>query len=175
MQANILGALKRCGGCDRRLALIASVAGLTLVIASCSGGTASSPPGAAASATTSSPATSSSPASQPRGHQVAVQMTDFHLALSDQTLTPGTYTFAAINAGHDEHAIEIDGPGVSDQRTPGVVQPGQSASLTVTLQPGKYDIYCPVGDHRAMGMEVHFTVNGAGSSAPGSGGATGGY
>lgn len=102
-------------------------------------------------------------------------MTDFHLALSDQPLTPGTYTFAAINAGHDEHAIEIDGPGVSDLRTPGVVQPGQSASLTVTLQPGTYDIYCPVGDHRAMGMEVHFTVNNAGNSAPGLGGATGGY
>ncbi|PZS33469.1 MAG: hypothetical protein DLM61_05170 [Pseudonocardiales bacterium] len=113
--------------------------------------------------------------SSPAGHQVAVQMTDFHLALSDQPLTPGTYTFAAINAGHDEHAIEIDGPGVSDLRTPGVVQPGQSASLTVTLQPGTYDIYCPVGDHRAMGMEVHFTVNNAGNSAPGLGGATGGY
>jgi len=171
MQANVPGALNRCGGCDRRLALTASVAGLALVIASCGGGTASSPPGAAASATTSSPATSSSPA----GHQVTVQMTDFHLALSEQTLTPGTYTFAAINSGHDEHAIEIDGPGVSDLRTPGVVAPGQSASLTVALQPGAYDIYCPVGDHRAMGMEVHVTVGSAGNNAPGTGGATGGY
>jgi uncharacterized cupredoxin-like copper-binding protein len=174
MQANVLGVLKRCGGYDRRLARTASVAGVALVIASCSGVT-SSPP-AATSAGTSSPATSSPATSgSPAGHQVTVRMTDFHLALSDQNLTPGTYTFAAINAGHDEHAIEIDGPGVSDLRTPGVVEPGQSSSLTVTLQPGTYDIYCPVGDHRAMGMEVHVTVHSAGNSAPGSGGTTGGY
>ena len=89
---------------------------------------------------------------------MTVQMTDFHLALPNQTLAPGTYTFVAVNAGHTGHAIQIDGPGVSDQRTQGVVQPGQSTSLTVRLVPGTYDIYCPVDGHRAMGMDTHFSV-----------------
>ncbi|MGH3781541.1 MAG: plastocyanin/azurin family copper-binding protein [Pseudonocardiaceae bacterium] len=105
-------------------------------------------------------------------------MTDFHLALSNPISAPGTYTFVAVNAGQDEHAIEIDGPGVSDQRTPGVVQPGHSASLTVTLQPGSYDMYCPVDGHRAMGMDTHFTVGAAGetgSSSPEPGNGGGGY
>ncbi|MDQ2882218.1 MAG: plastocyanin/azurin family copper-binding protein [Actinomycetota bacterium] len=105
-------------------------------------------------------------------------MTDFHLALSDSTSAPGTYTFVAVNSGHADHAVEIDGPGVSDQRTPGVVEPGHSASLTVTLQPGSYDMYCPVDGHRAMGMHTRFTVGAGdetGSSSPGPGTGPGGY
>lgn len=101
---------------------------------------------------------------------VPVRMTEFRLALPTQTFAPGTYTFNAINAGQVVHAIEIDGPGVDDQRTQGVVRPGQSAALTVTLQPGTYEMYCPVDGHKAMGMDLHFTVG----NAPASGGASSG-
>ncbi len=59
------------------------------------------------------------------------------------------------------HSLEIDGPGVADQRIPGVVAAGQSATLTVTLRGGSYDIYCPVGNHKAMGMDTHITVGGS--------------
>jgi uncharacterized cupredoxin-like copper-binding protein len=55
------------------------------------------------------------------------------------------------------HALSIDGPGVEDQRTP-AVQPGASAPLTVTLTAGTYDMYCPVGNHKALGMNVALTV-----------------
>jgi uncharacterized cupredoxin-like copper-binding protein len=55
------------------------------------------------------------------------------------------------------HALELSGPGVSNQKT-AVVQPGQSADLAVTLQAGSYDIWCPVPGHRAKGMEVHVDV-----------------
>jgi uncharacterized cupredoxin-like copper-binding protein len=89
---------------------------------------------------------------------VPVQMTEFHLQLPTESFRAGTYTFTAINDGTVGHAIEIDGPGVSDQRTPGVLKSGQSAPLTVTLAPGTYEMYCPVGDHKAEGMDTHFTV-----------------
>ena len=34
-----------------------------------------------------------------------------------------------------------------------------SQTLTVTLHAGSYDIYCPVGDHKMLGMDVHITVS----------------
>ncbi|MDX6230011.1 MAG: hypothetical protein QOI76_3401, partial [Frankiales bacterium] len=39
------------------------------------------------------------------------------------------------------------------------IAPGGTASLTVKLVKGSYDIYCPVGNHQAMGMDVHVTVS----------------
>jgi hypothetical protein len=54
----------------------------------------------------------------------------------------------------------------------------RAPTLTVTLQPGRYEIHCPVDGHKTMGMDTHFTVGGAGgagSSAPEPGGSTGVY
>jgi uncharacterized cupredoxin-like copper-binding protein len=79
-------------------------------------------------------------------------MTDFHLALSRESFPPGIYTFLAMNAGQTEHALVIAGPDVAGKRTP-VLQPGQSAKLTTTLQPGSYELYCPVDGHKADGMD----------------------
>jgi uncharacterized cupredoxin-like copper-binding protein len=38
---------------------------------------------------------------------------------------------------------------------------GQNAKLTVKLQAGSYEIFCPVANHKALGMDVHVTVAGA--------------
>ncbi|MGH3574741.1 MAG: hypothetical protein ACRDUW_23450, partial [Pseudonocardiaceae bacterium] len=76
-----------------RLAVGAAMTGVALSVAACSGGgTASAPSSGGAS-----PTASSQPSSQPASNQVTVQMTDFHLALSQQNFTPGTYTFVAVN------------------------------------------------------------------------------
>jgi plastocyanin len=152
MQMSVLSIFEWSDGRERWRRLAVSVAGVAVVAVACGGGSTGGPAPGATTTATSGPASS-----PPSGQQVTVQMTDFRLALPE-TLTPGTYTFVAVNAGQTVHAIQIDGPGVSDQRTPGDVRPGQSASLTVTLQPGSYDIYCPVDGHRAMGMDTHFTV-----------------
>ncbi|MGH2427876.1 MAG: hypothetical protein ACRDGV_03145 [Candidatus Limnocylindria bacterium] len=32
--------------------------------------------------------------------------------------------------------------------------------LSTALQPGVYDVYCPVGDHRAQGMDLSVQVIG---------------
>lgn len=172
MKARVFGALRRRDVGSLRLAVGAAMTGVALSVAACSGGgTASAPSSGGAS-----PTASSQPSSQPASNQVTVQMTDFHLALSQQNFTPGTYTFVAVNSGQAVHAIEVDGPGVSDQQTDDV-QPGQTARLTVTLQPGSYEMYCPVDGHKTKGMDTHFTVGGAGESTSPSepGASTGGY
>jgi uncharacterized cupredoxin-like copper-binding protein len=68
-------------------------------------------------------------------------------------------TFQAQNSGKFPHALTVDGPGVSDQAT-SKLSPGQSGSVTVTLQAGTYTVYCPVDGHRAKGMLTHITVGG---------------
>jgi uncharacterized cupredoxin-like copper-binding protein len=55
------------------------------------------------------------------------------------------------------HAFEISGPGV-DSSTDDIAK-GSSASLTVTLRAGTYEIFCPIADHKSLGMDVHATVS----------------
>ena len=53
------------------------------------------------------------------------------------------------------HAVEIEGNGV--QQTSDTVT-GSKTSVSADLKPGKYTFFCPVGDHRAQGMEGTLTV-----------------
>ncbi len=148
----------------RKLGVLGAAVGAVAVLATACGGGTSRSPGPTSTAPTSAPANgggqvSTAPPGAPT--TVMVKMTDFHLALSTQTFAPGTYSFVAANDGHTVHSLEIDGPGVADQRLPGVVPVGQSATLTVTLRGGSYEIYCPVDGHKAMGMDTHITVGGS--------------
>ena len=111
---------------------------------------------------------SAAPATSSRAPQtITVTMTDFAFALDHPPDGPGAYVFHAVNAGKYPHAVELDGAGVSDQKS-STVQPGGTTDLAATLQAGDLDMYCPVADHRTRGMETHITIGAAGSG-------TGGY
>ncbi len=106
--------------------------------------------------------------------------TDFHIKLSKNSFSPGKYTFVGVNKGQVTHALEITGPGLSTPHTKNF-QPGQKASLTVTLKKGTYDVFCPVPGHKALGMNLNIKVGAVVSTASknsasssGSGGASGG-
>jgi plastocyanin len=139
----------------------AGAAALALVLAGCASSQTASPaaaPTSAKAAPTASAATSSSAAASSSGTEVKVTMTEFALQLSQQSFSPGTYTFTADNAGKFPHTITIKGPGVENQSAGGPLQGGQSGALTVDLQPGTYEIWCPVGEHKAKGMDTTITV-----------------
>ena len=85
--------------------------------------------------------------------------TEFHIALSATTFKAGAYKFIAVNKGSFSHNIVINGPGASQVKTPDLIAPGESESVTVTLQAGTYDIYCGVPGHKAQGMDVKITVS----------------
>ncbi len=95
--------------------------------------------------------------------------TDFHIALSKSTFSPGRYTFVAQNKGGVTHSLEISGPGLSNAKAKSI-SPGHSAKLTVTFKKGAYDIFCPVPGHKAMGMNVNIVVGGAATTSRGGGG-----
>lgn len=89
---------------------------------------------------------------------VSVTLSEWKVELSARTISAGAVTFTVANVGSIPHAVEVEGQGIEQETT--VIQPGASATLTLTLKPGKYEIYCPVGNdsHKKLGMETELSV-----------------
>ncbi|MCF6508073.1 hypothetical protein E9549_11745 [Blastococcus sp. MG754426] len=149
--------------------LAVAITGLALVVAGCgsddpdteavadvpAGTTTESSPPSATETATSAPA--SSPAGQQETETVEAQLVDFAIELDEDSFAAGTYEFAVSNEGDASHDFVVERDG-EDVAATAVLQPGQSETLTVDLEPGSYVIYCSVGNHRAMGMEVSVEV-----------------
>ncbi len=111
----------------------------------------------------------------PRPHpdapsQVNVRLSEWKVELSQQTIATGAVRFAVTNAGSIPHGFEVEGQGIEKEIE--TIQPGASDTLTLTLKPGTYEVYCPVGEdsHKKLGMETHLKVAGAtGSGSSGYG------
>lgn len=108
------------------------------------------------STTIAAAAAGPSTTASPSATTVTATETEYHIQLSQQSFTPGTYTFKAIDAGTTIHNLAITGPGVNEISHD--LSPGQTTELTVTLKKGKYDIFCAIDDHKALGMNVNITV-----------------
>lgn len=103
------------------------------------------------------------------GEAVQITATDFALDPAEVTVdAAGATTFTLANDGQTAHALEIEGNGVEEKTD--TVAPGESASVTVDLEPGEYELYCPIGNHREQGMEATLVV---GSDSSGAGTSTG--
>jgi uncharacterized cupredoxin-like copper-binding protein len=109
-------------------------------------------------ATTTAPTTSTPTATTAAPKAVAVTEVEFKIELPGESLSPGKYTFDLTNKGHIGHDLVIDGPGVSDEKTP-VIGAGKTAKLTVDLKSGTYDFYCSVPGHKQAGMDVKVKVS----------------
>ena len=75
---------------------------------------------------------------------------------TELTADAGEVTIQFANESQLPHAVEIEGNGVEE--TTETVTGKDAAPLTVDLKAGEYTFYCPVGDHRAEGMEGKLTV-----------------
>jgi uncharacterized cupredoxin-like copper-binding protein len=109
----------------------------------------------------------STEATQPNasvGQTVSVRETEFELDPANPRVEAGVVEFRVENEGEDVHALEVEAPGGEVETED--IQPGQSATLRADLsKPGRYEWYCPVGNHRDLGMEGEITVGGASSQA----------
>src|SRR5437667_1020157 len=103
------------------------------------------------------------PAHRAPGDPVAVsaKLSEWKVELSEHTITAGTVTFTVANGGSIPHGFEVEGQGIEQETA--LIQPGSSANLTLTLKPGTYEVYCPVGEdsHKKLGMETDLKVVGA--------------
>jgi plastocyanin len=94
------------------------------------------------------------------GETVDMSLTDFALNPAQVTVAPGEVTFNLTNDGQAPHNLEVEGP-AGEAELDQDLEAGQSGQLTVDLnEPGTYTMYCPVGNHREMGMEGEVTVSG---------------
>ncbi|HET7327254.1 MAG TPA: cupredoxin domain-containing protein [Nocardioidaceae bacterium] len=101
--------------------------------------------------------------------QIEVVETSYDIFLADEAgdeepLTisvpsTGSYTFRVTNDSEIVHALEIEGHGVEAET--GDIEPGGTATFEVILeQAGEYDLYCPIGNHKSMGMDGSLIVEG---------------
>ncbi|HEX4965924.1 MAG TPA: cupredoxin domain-containing protein [Thermoanaerobaculia bacterium] len=87
---------------------------------------------------------------------VDVHLSEYAIAMP-KTLPAGPVTFVLHNDGRKTHSFKIEGPGV-DELLEKLVPPQQTGEMKVTLQPGDYKIYCPIGSHSIKGMTTTLTV-----------------
>jgi len=106
------------------------------------------------------PEATQAPASDSGGGGATVDVSapaDGSLKFDPATLSAkaGKVTFKFDNPSAVPHAFEIEGNGIEEETD---VITKSDASVTVDLKPGKYEYYCPVGQHRSAGMEGTLTV-----------------
>ncbi len=96
---------------------------------------------------------------------LSVAASEFAFAPAELTAEAGEVTIELANDGAAPHAIAIAGNGVDE--TSETVDGGATTSLTVELEDGTYEIWCPVGDHRDRGMVGTLTVGAGGGASNG--------
>ncbi|MBV8518122.1 MAG: cupredoxin domain-containing protein [Acidobacteria bacterium] len=84
-----------------------------------------------------------------------VDLLEYQINMPD-TLHAGTVNFRVDNAGKENHAFAIEGNGVAQKSE--ILSRGNNGTVTVTLKPGTYTIYCPVDHHREKGMTKTIVV-----------------
>jgi plastocyanin len=87
---------------------------------------------------------------------VDVTLTEFAIDMP-ASAPEGEVTFRITNEGDMDHGFVVEGDGVDEQIVDSV-RPGTTETLTVALAPGTYTAWCPIGDHRAQGMEAQIEI-----------------
>jgi plastocyanin len=129
---------------------------------------AASTPAAGASAATSATGGGSPGVGQAAGAaaadtpRVQVTMKEWTMEISRDTVPAGTVIFDFVNAGTEEHELEVE---LGDREwEAGEVGPGGKGSMPTTLTPGTWIIYCPLaspsanGAHKIRGQQTTIVV-----------------
>jgi plastocyanin len=97
-------------------------------------------------------------ASVAEGQALNVTLSEWKVALAHDTVRAGPVTFRVKNAGSITHGFYVRGEGVDKGSRD--IEARQEGSLTVTLKPGTYEVFCPMADlsHKAAGMSRKLVV-----------------
>jgi plastocyanin len=113
--------------------------------------------------TRGSASSNSAPAKRidPRRNGFEIGLGEWAITAESQAIRPGPVTFVIHNRGTVPHGFEIElegessGHGSGDlfKAETGLLQPGESTRMSVSLGPGVHKIECLVEGHDDMGME----------------------
>lgn len=151
----------------------AALAGLVLAMAACGGEGGGDAPSIDAAA--SSGASGADRGSQPADSvvpdvvpdTVSVRLTEYRIQMP-RSLSPGPTVFRVTNSGAVEHSLELWGEGSTGLREKFArnLHPTQTRELQVNLEPGKYQVFCPVDAHLRRGGLLILEVTDTASSGP---------
>jgi len=96
---------------------------------------------------------------------VPVTLSEFKIEMGRDTVSAGTVKFNIKNEGTTTHAFYVKGDG--SNKGSREVAAGESASFSLPLKPGTYEIYCPLADlsHKKAGMSRTLVVVAAAAPA----------
>jgi plastocyanin len=104
----------------------------------------------------------------PRDDGLEVALGEWAVTLEASAIRPGRVTFVVHNRGTIPHGFEIEAEGEGDSSGPGsgdglkaeteLLQPGETARLSLDLLPGLYKVECLVDGHDDLGMEGFLEV-----------------
>ena len=89
---------------------------------------------------------------------IPVTLTEWKVELGRDTVLAGSVTFRLSNKGTVTHGFYVRGQGINKGSRE--LSAGESASLTLTLKPGTYEVFCPMSEnsHKVAGMATTLVV-----------------
>jgi plastocyanin len=103
--------------------------------------------------------TASAAAAPRQPARLQVTATEFNFVLSRSTVKAGAAVVGLVNMGEDDHDLVLRRR-AAGARTWGVkmVTPGGFRERSLRLVPGRYQLWCTIADHRALGMRATLRV-----------------
>ena len=83
---------------------------------------------------------------------------EFSFSLSRQSIKAGPAIVQLVNYGEDEHDLRLRRSGGTRVYRIGKVRPGRLGELEARFLPGRFTLWCSLGDHRTRGMSATLVV-----------------
>jgi len=97
-------------------------------------------------------------AAAPPPARVQVAADEFSLSLSRPAIKSGFAIVQLANFGEDPHDLRLRRAGGTRTYSLEIVRPGAVTNLETKLLPGKFTLWCSLGDHRRRGMQTVLVV-----------------
>jgi plastocyanin len=90
--------------------------------------------------------------------RVRVVAEEYDLTLSRASVPNKKVRITLVNAGGVSHNLRLRKKGGTRTFAIPATQPGERTTRTFRLSPGRYRVWCSIGNHRALGMRATLRV-----------------